>query len=315
MEKLIAGVDVGGTTIKIALFPTEGEPVCKFEIKTRVREEKDFLWKDIRDGLYEKLDALGIERSALAAVGMGIPGPITKAGYLSSLVNLGGFGDCYPAKDLERLMGIPCIAGNDANVAAMGEFAYGAAKAYDSVLFFTLGTGVGGGVIVNGELVSGEHGLGGELGHLVVNPDETDSCNCGNRGCLEQYCSATGIVRMAKKFLLETEIPSVLRDGRDISCRVVCEAAENHDPVGEKVVDLFGKYMGLICAHMVLTLDPEAIILGGGVSRSGKLLTDPIEKYMAEYSHIAMHKPPVLIATLGNDAGVYGAAALARKLI
>ena len=316
MGKLIAGVDVGGTTIKVALFPMTGEPVCKFEIKTTVRDEEEFLWKDISSGLYAKLDELGIPRSDLAAVGMGIPGPIREDGYLSVLVNLGLFGSCYPAKELSKLMGgIPCVAGNDANCAAMGEFAEGAAKEYKSAVFFTIGTGVGGAIVLDGNVIAGAHGTGGELGHLVVNPDEPDACNCGNHGCLEQYASATGLVRTANRLLQTTDIPSVFRDGRKVSCKVVCQAAEEGDPLCMEVIDTFGKYMGLICAHMVLTVDPEVIIIGGGVSRSGKLLTDAIEKHLWKHASIVTEKTPVVIAKLGNDAGVYGAAELAKKLL
>lgn len=309
MERYVAGVDVGGTTIKMGLF-TETERVALWEVKSPSRSEVEHLYEVIRDALYAKMDELAIPREALKAVGMGLPGPVSADGHIPWLVNL-GLGASYPGKELETLMGIPCVAGNDANMAALGEAVYGAAKGAKSAVMVTLGTGVGGGIVVDGKIIAGFHGVGGELGHIVVNPDETAACNCGNRGCLEQYASATGIVRSARKLLREEKMPSVLTDDDSLTCKTVMEAAKAGDPVGLKALDIFGRYLGLMLSYVVLTIDPEKIIIGGGVSKAGDILVDAVNQYIDRYTHIAENRGEVILATLGNEAGTAGAAKIA----
>ena len=311
----IVGIDVGGTTIKLGIFPKDGEkPVAAWEIPTKKMDEIDLFWTSIRDAIFEKFEELGLERSELLSAGISLPGPIREDGFLPKCVNL-GMGACVPGKILGELLGVPVAAGNDANAAALGEVKYGAAKGYDNAVLFTLGTGLGGGIIENGRIIAGNRGVAGEVGHFVVNPDETEPCNCGNYGCLEQYSSATGMVRTAKRLLKEGKIPTKLQE-EGISAKLICDAAREGDPLGLEVIDTYGKYLGLALAHIFLTTDPDICVIGGGVSRAGEeLIVKPVEKYLNKYTHIANEKCRIVIATLGNDAGIYGSAAMAKALI
>ncbi|MBR0086900.1 MAG: ROK family glucokinase [Lachnospiraceae bacterium] len=315
MAAYLVGVDVGGTTTKIGIFPQGERAIAAWEIPTRKFEEIDYIWEDIASAIFAKAEELKIGKEELKAVGVGLPGPIRDDGFLPRCVNL-GMGACHPADLLSKALGgIPVAAGNDANVAALGEVYYGAAKGYQDAVVFTLGTGVGGGIILKGRIVAGNRGLGGEVGHMVVNPDEEAVCNCGNRGCLEQYASATGIVRIAHKFLKETDKASSLRGLEDFSCKTVCDEAKAGDELALDTLEVFGKYLGIAVAHTVLTVDPDIIILGGGVTRAGQILIDVTEKYMKEFTHLTNEHVPIVIATLGNDAGIYGSAALAASLL
>ena len=317
MQKYIVGVDIGGTTIKLAIFP-EGERATEtWEIKTTDREHITEIWKDIAEAIKAKFAELGYDMTQLAAVGMDLPGPICDNGYLPWCVNL-GMGACYPAQELSDVLGgVPVAACNDANAAALGEVYYGAAKGADNAALFTLGTGVGGVIIVSGKIVAGNRGIGGEVGHFVVNPDETEKCNCGNRGCLEQYTSATGMVRMAKKMLAKGELKSKLYDfdADAITAKDVCDVAKEGDELGLEVINVYSKYLAIAASHIALTIDPDVIIIGGGVSKAGKILIDKVEEYFVEYTHIAEKKAKFVLAELGNDAGTYGSAALASQLI
>lgn len=311
--RLIAGVDIGGTTIKIGLFEQGGELLCKWEVKTPGREEAEKLYPVIAEAILEKVGELGFEKEDLKAVGMGLPGPIREDGYLPWQVNLGQPAS-YPGKELEAILHVPCVAGNDANVAALGEAKYGAAKGYKNVVMVTLGTGVGGGIIVNGKIVAGNHGVGGEIGHFVVNPFETEKCNCGNKGCLEQYSSATGIVRNAKK-ILATGRASVLQGVEFTGAKTVNDAAIAGDSVALEALDVFGRYLGMAISHLILTTDPDRVVLGGGVSRSGEIVLNPVLRYVDDFTHIAEKKADIVLASLGNDGGIFGARALAEDAL
>ncbi len=314
MTQYVAGVDVGGTTIKMGLFPVGNKPIALWEVASPRGKGNAALYETIRDALYEKLAELKLEKASLKAVGIGLPGPIREDGYVSKLVNL-GMGPSYPAKELESRMGIPCAATNDANAAALGEVYCGSAKGTKNAVLLTLGTGVGGGVIVNGKVLCGTHGVGGEIGHFVVNPDETETCNCGNKGCLEQYASATGIVRSAKRLLAHNTEESSLRKYENLTAKDVLDEAKKGDPIALDALDVFGRYLGMAIGHLVLTTDPEKIILGGGVSKAGQILIDTVWKYVYAFTHIAEEHGEIVLAELGNEAGVYGAASLAAELI
>ena len=314
--KYLAGVDVGGTTVKLGIFPEEGNALYKWEIPTKKNEEADQLWTSIAESVREKFAEEGLQTEDLISVGIAIPGPVRSDGYLPYLVNI-GVKACYPGEELSKLLGVPVAAGNDANAAALGEMYYGAARGYQNVALVTLGTGVGGGIIVNGQLIAGNRGVGGEIGHFVVNPDETEQCNCGNYGCMEQYASATGMVRIAKKYLAEENSVSSLRalPEEKVSARTICDAAREGDPLALHVMDTYGKYLGLGLSHIFLTYDPDIIVVGGGVSKAGDVVIKPLEKYLDEFTHIATEKCRIVLAELGNDAGIYGAAALAKTAL
>lgn len=312
--RLIAGVDVGGTTLKLALFEPGGKLLTKWEVKTPAKEEAETLIPLIADSVLKKMAEEGYEREMLAAVGMGMPGPVREDGYLPWLVNL-GVGGMYPAQALSAILGVPSVAANDGNLAAFGEAKYGAAKGRRSVVMLTLGTGVGGGVIVDGKIVTGIHGVAGEIGHFVVNPHEKTRCNCGNCGCLEQYASATGLVRNAQKLLSTSAEASILRAKDAFTAKDVCEAAKQGDPIALQALDVLGRYLGIAIAHLMLTTDPEAVVLGGGVSKAGEILLRAIGPYVDAYTHIAERHGEIVTASLQNDGGIFGAAALAEELI
>ena len=300
------GIDVGGTTVKCGLFRTDGTLVEKWEIPTRKENNGDQILPDV-PAVNAKIEEKGISKDDVEGVGIGVPGPVNSKGEVDRAVNLyWGYKDV--AGEMEELTGLPAKAGNDANVAALGEAWKGAAAGSSDVIMVTLGTGVGGGIIVDGKIVTGHHGAGGEIGHANVDHHETESCNCGNKGCLEQFASATGIVRMAKKELAVSAEKSVLRDVENISAKAVLDAFKENDPVAVATMKKVGEQLGGALAIISCVTDPETIVIGGGVSKAGQPLIDCIQKYYREYTFSSCKDTPIVIATLGNDAGIYGAA-------
>lgn len=310
MRKYAVGVDIGGTSVKNGLFDAEGNLIEKWEIPTRKENGGGLIMKDVAEAIEKRLLDKGIKKQELLGVGVGVPGPVQTDGYVSLCPNL-GWRDYNPDKVLSELLGgIPVKAGNDANVAALGEAFKGAAAGEDNVVMLTLGTGVGGGIIVDGKIVAGVHGAGGELGHIVVNPEEPLACNCGNHGCLEQYASATGVVRVARRLLNSSDEKSSLRGISELTAKQVFDEAKAGDVVAAKAVDTLCMYLGLASAHCALTIDPDAFVIGGGVSKAGEILTNGISSYFERFTHIIPKKAAFKLATLGNDAGIYGAAKL-----
>lgn len=301
------GIDVGGTTVKCGLFQTDGTLVDKWQIPTRMEEEGVHILPDVAAAIQAKITEKNIDKSDVAGVGIGIPGPINSNGEAACAVNL-HWGFKPVAKELSELIGLPAKAGNDANVAALGEAWKGAAAGSQNVIMVTLGTGVGGGIIVDGKIVAGHHGAGGEIGHANVCHEETESCNCGNKGCLEQYSSATGIVRLAKEALAASEDASTLRALENIEAKDVLDAFKAGDALACRVMDEVGEKLGGALGIFAAVVDPEAIVIGGGVSKAGQPLIDCITKHYKEYAFSLCKEVPIVIASLGNDAGIYGAA-------
>lgn len=313
MKKYCFGIDVGGTTVKMGLFTTEGELLDKWEIPTRKEDGGAYILNDVAASVEAKLAEKNIEKEDVAGAGIGVPGPTLDTGYVSICVNL-GWKDKNPANELSELLSIPVKAGNDANVAALGEMWKGGGEGYLDVVLLTLGTGVGGGIIINGEIAPSHRGVGGELGHITVNPDEEATCNCGNHGCLEQYASATGIVRIAKKLLAASKEESSLRTLETVTAKDVFDAAKAGDHLAVEAVEVLGKYLGLVVANVALTVDPDVFVIGGGVSKAGQVLIDVITKYYHKFAKIiGDNKAKVVLAKLGNDAGIYGAARMVLK--
>ena len=288
MKKYCFGIDVGGTTVKMGLFTTEGELLDKWEIPTRKEDGGAYILNDVAASVEAKLAEKNIAKDDVAGAGIGVPGPTLDTGYVSICVNL-GWKDKNPANELSELLSIPVKAGND--------------------VLLTLGTGVGGGIIINGEIAPSHRGVGGELGHITVNPDEEATCNCGNHGCLEQYASATGVVRIAKKLLAASNEESSLRALETVTAKDVFDAAKAGDHLAVEAVEVLGKYLGLVVANVALTVDPDVFVIGGGVSKAGQVLIDVITKYYHKFAKIiGDNKAKVVLAKLGNDAGIYGAA-------
>lgn len=210
----------------------------------------------------------------------------------------------------ELLGGLKVEAGNDANMAALGEMWLGAGRGQKNMIMVTLGTGVGGGVIVNGKVLVGANGASGEIGHLCVNYGETDSCGCGNKGCLEQYASATGIARLARIRLQKNEDETVLREQETLDAKAVFDAVKAGDKVAIEIAEEFGKYLGYAAANIANVTNPKTIVIGGGVSKAGEILLSFIEKPFQERVFFANKNIEFVLATLGNDAGICGAAKL-----
>ncbi|MCI9592648.1 MAG: ROK family glucokinase [Lachnospiraceae bacterium] len=310
MEKKCIGIDVGGTTVKIGVFGIDGKLLEKWEVPTRKEEDGKYILSDVAASVQEKLKALGIGMGEVVGAGIGVPGPVMPDGYVEVCVNL-GWKDKNPQKELSQLLGIPILSGNDANVAALGEMWQGGGKGYKDIVMVTLGTGVGGGVILNEKIVAGRHGLGGEIGHIHVRDEEKEYCNCGGQGCLEQVASATGIAREARRMMAAgTEESAMRKFGDALTAKDVLDCAKTGDALANAVMETVSRYLGLVLAQVALTVDPEAFVIGGGVSKAGPFLLEGIQKYYDKYTVISENKGIITLAKLGNDAGIYGAARL-----
>lgn len=310
MSKICFGVDIGGTTVKIGMFDAEGVLVYQCEIPTRKEESGKLIIPDICAKLTEILTTHDYSKSDIIGVGLGIPGAVTDDGTVLKCVNLGwdifNVGDKF--KEIFGDVNVKC--GNDANVAALGEMFKGSGEGAKDVVMITLGTGVGGGVIIGGKIITGVNGAAGEIGHMPMNDDEEDTCGCGKKGCLEQYGSATGVVKVTKKILAGTDKDSVLRTIENFSAKDVFDNAKSGDEVANMAVDELGRYLGKAAAHISCVVNPSVFVIGGGVSKAGQFLIDRIEKYYKEYAFFASRDTKFSLASLGNDAGIYGAAAL-----
>ena len=307
--KYCFGVDIGGTTVKMGLFNVDGEVFDKWEIKTHTENNGKDILPDIAAAVEAKLAEKGIEKEAVAGVGIGIPGPIDEDGVVPHTANL-GWGYKEVSKELSELTGLPCKGGNDANVAALGEMWKGGAAGYKNVVMVTLGTGVGGGIIIGGKILTGSNGAGGEIGHIHVDDNIPGHCGCGNQGCLEQVASATGIVNLAYQALSSSDKPSVLREG-EVTAKTVFDAVKADDALAKEIAERFGKYLGTALANITAVTDPQAIVIGGGVSKAGPILLAYVEKYYQQYCFKSCKNVKFALATLGNDAGIYGGAKLA----
>lgn len=307
--KVCFGIDIGGTTVKLGLFSGKGEMLERWEIPTRRGSTPDGLLLDVKAALEGCLARRGLSRAEVLGVGITAPGPVTQDGILHGTVNI-GWGDVALGREAEKILGLgrACI-GNDARVAALGEAVFGAGKGTESMLMVTLGTGVGGGVVRGGEILTGYHGVAGEIGHMTVDPYETLACSCGKKGCLEQYASATGMVRVAEKLLAERDAPSLLREGK-VTAKALWDCAKAGDPVAGEVADFVCHRLGLALANAAYLVDPEMFVIGGGVSAAGQFLLGKVERaYRANVFPHSRDKKFAL-AELGNDAGIQGAAAL-----
>ena len=308
MGKYCFGIDVGGTTVKCGLFEENGLLIDKWEIPTRTENGGENVLPDIAATVMSKMTVKKIAKEDVIGVGVGIPGPVMR-GVVPVAVNL-HWGEKNVEYELGNLLDMKVRAGNDANVAALGEQWKGGGEGMDSVIMVTLGTGVGGGIIVDGKIVEGAHGAGGEIGHIHVEDNITDPCGCGNCGCLEQVASATGIVRLAKEELAKNPVlPSALRD-TEITSKAVFDAYKDGDAMASTIVNRFAKYLGTGIATIAAVTDPEVIVIGGGVSKAGEALTDIVGKYYRTRAFSSCANTPIVLAKLGNDAGMYGAAKL-----
>ena len=307
MEKRCFGVDIGGTTVKMGLFTVDGKVTDKWEIPTRKEENGKYILEDIAKSVKERMQRDTLILEDIAGLGIGVPGPVKEDGTVLKCANL-GWGVFNVADTVRELTGIENVkVGNDANVAALGEMWQGGGKGYNNLVMVTLGTGVGGGVILGGKILTGSNGAGGEIGHIRVNYEEKDVCGCGKTGCLEQYASATGVVRLAKKALEKKEKKTTLV-ADDLSAKAVFDAAKAGDELAMDIVEKFGFYLGMALAHISQVIDPEVFVIGGGVARAGQIIIDEVSKNYEENVMFALKNKAFKMAELGNDAGIYGRA-------
>ena len=299
------GVDLGGTTVKIGFFSSDGTLQDKWEIPTRKDNSGEEILPDIAASLKDYVQNKGIDMSDIEGVGIDVPGAVLEGGIVNKCANL-GWGVKPVREELKALLGgMEVRVANDANAAALGELHH--AGGYKNAVMVTLGTGVGGGVILDGKIVTGSHGAGGEIGHMPVNPDETECCGCGKKGCLEQYASATGIARLAVRKLKDETVQTVLRNADPVSTKVVFDAAKAGDAAALEIVEKVCDILGRALASIACVVDPEIFIIGGGVSKAGPILTDTLQKYYKQYAFHASRETAFALASLGNDAGMYGA--------
>ena len=300
------GVDLGGTSVKIALFDTEGTRLDFWEIPTDCSDHGSRILRDIAESILGYLADHSIDRSRILGAGIGVPGAVLPTGEVNQCENL-GWGRFDVTTAFSQLLGFPVKAANDANAAALGEAWKGSGADADSMVMVTLGTGVGGGIILNGQILNGAHGGSGEIGHMVLNRNETIPCACGKYGCVEQYCSATGIVRIAREALAASDDVSALRGKAHLDCRDIFDCARAGDRMAQKILDQVYRYLGEFMANVCMVIDPEVVVLGGGVSKAGPMLLDGIRPYYLKNVFHASRPVEFRLAALGNAAGTYGA--------
>ena len=308
MKRYAFGVDIGGTTVKMGFFTTGGELLEMWEIPTRTENDGESILPDIAEEVKKKLDEKKITADEVEGLGIGVPGPVGPDGTVLKCVNL-GWGVFNVEEKMNALTGLKVKAGNDANVAALGEMWQGGGKGHQDIVMVTLGTGVGGGIIIGGRILAGVNGAAGEIGHIPMKEGETECCGCGNQGCLEQFASATGIARLGRKILEESDAPSIMR-GQEMSAKLVFDSVKEGDALAVQVAERFGRYLGKAVAGMTAVLDPEIIVIGGGVSKAGPVLLEYVQKYYKPCAFKSAKDTPFALAELGNVAGIYGCAKL-----
>jgi len=305
MKKYGFGVDIGGTTCKIGLFDTAGILLDKWEIPTNTANNGASILDDIAKAVFDKMKKENISKDDVQGIGLGVPGPITTEGVVKKCANL-GWGVFNVQEEMEKKTGLTVRVGNDANVASLGEMWQGGGKGFKNVVMVTLGTGVGAGVIIDGKMISGTNGAGGEVGHMQVNPAETLVCGCGKKGCLEQYASATGVVRLTTRAMETAKRESALNALNEITCKDVFDAAKDGDAFAAEIVEEFGKILGSALAKVACVVDPEVFVIGGGVSKAGQIVLDVVQKNFVKEAFHACEGTKFALASLGNDAGMYG---------
>lgn len=312
MKPYVFGIDVGGTSVKFGLFEN-GTLKEKWEMPTNAIEGGRYMVSSISDSLKTKMDKYGLDANVIKGAGMGVPGAVQTDGYLEPCVNLNGWGGAGLEAEFKNACGFPVFLINDANAAGLGELREGGGKGFRDMYFVTLGTGVGGCLILNKRLITGAHGCAGEIGHIHVKDNEESCCGCGRKGCLEQYASATGIVRMAKKQLNISSCESGLRKITDITCRDIFDLAKAGDSLCLSVAEEMTGILGKALAGIACTCNPEVIVIGGGVSKAGDLLLEGLRKTFKDYAFASSVNTKIVLAKLGNDAGIYGGLELVEE--
>lgn len=312
MMKYCFGVDIGGTSIKMGFFNQDGELLEKWSIPTNLEQNGKYILKEISVSLDGIINDKMIDKSSIIGIGIGVPGPIRGDGVVQKCVNL-GWNVIDVKKEFTELTSFNVRVGNDANVAALGEMYQGSAKGYNNLIMVTMGTGIGAGIIVNGKILNGAHGAGGEIGHIKMSDSEIKICGCGNHGCLEQYASATGIVNTTKKAIESEKISEILisiTNGGQLTAEKIFTAATAGDLLSLRMVNTVGEMLGKALAQLSCIVDPEVFVIGGGMANAGDILMNSIKKYYLENVFHAAKETKIIFASLGNDAGIFGGAKL-----
>lgn len=299
------GVDLGGTSVKIGLFTAKGKLLEKWSITTNIENDGEKILPDIARSISYKLAEKGIDKKFVGGIGIGVPGAVND-GVVNKCINL-GWGVVNVVKELEMLSGIKVYAENDANTAALGEYMAGSGRTYKSIVMVTLGTGIGSGIVIDGNILHGFSGAGGEMGHIIVNTCEEEKCNCGHNGCLEQYASATGIKRLAQKRIKEFSVDISDEEAQNLGAKEIFDMAKDGDEFALSVVGEACGYLGHALASVCAVVNPEAVILGGGVSNAGSFLLEKVEPRFGKELYHACAGTKICLATLGELAGIYGA--------
>ena len=304
------GVDLGGTAVKMGLFDADGHLICKLQNPVRKADGPEGILNEIAAEIAGLMDAQHVED--VCCLGIGVPGNVADGRFAVRCVNL-GWQNVAVSDFLEKILHIPVTILNDASAAALGEYGHGASRVYDRSVFITIGTGIGGGLVDRGRLVEGAHGCGGEFGHMTLFPGEAFPmpCSCGKLGCLEQYTAAPAIVRQTKDALTASDAPSPLRFVAELQAKDVFDAAKAGDALALAVVDRVCFYLGVALANVAAVFDPAAFVIGGGISKAGRILTDTIRPYYQQHAYPGTENAEFVLATLGNEAGMYGAARFA----
>ena len=311
MKEYAFGIDLGGTTAKVGLFTTSGALLEKWEVPTDTSNAGEHILENLADAIHAKMAEKEIPSEQVEGVGIGVPGPVLDSRIVPIIcANLGGWGERNVSAQLSGLLdGMKVLVGNDANVAALGEIWMGTAKGCRSAVMVTLGTGVGGGVIVNGDVVSGVVGAGGEIGHMCLNPDEERTCGCGGHGHLEQYSSATGVVSNYLAECKKAGVEPIELTGPSDS-KDVFQACREGDKLALAAADTMADYLGRALALIANVVDPEMFLIGGGASASADVYLGALREHFRHYALSASRETPIEVASLGNDAGIYGAVRL-----
>ncbi|MGX7202727.1 glucokinase [Enterococcus plantarum] len=318
MDKKLIGIDLGGTTIKFAILTTDGDVQQKWSIETNILDEGRHIVPDIIESINHRISLYEMKQKDFIGIGMGTPGSVDiKKGTVIGAYNLNWTKKQNVKAQIEEATGIPFVLDNDANVAALGERWKGAGENNPDVVFITLGTGVGGGIIAEGNLLHGVNGCAGEIGHVTVDPGGFE-CTCGKRGCLETVSSATGVVRVARhmseEYAGDSQLKQAIDDGQDVSSKDVFDYAQADDPFALMVVDRVCYFLGLAIGNVGNTLNPSSVVIGGGVSAAGEFLRSRVQTYFEEFTFPEVRtSTQVKLAVLGNEAGVIGAASLALQ--
>ena len=308
------GIDIGGTNTVVGIVDTRGNVISSISMPTQ--KHADF--NDYTNEIYLQTKNMLLDSSIsiedVQGIGVGAPNANYYTGTIDNAANLRWKGILPLCDNLKGLFGIPVSCTNDANAAAIAEMTYGAARGMKNFIMITLGTGVGSGIVANGQVLYGNDGFAGELGHMIIRRQNGRQCGCGRCGCLECYCSATGVTRTAKEMMELTEIPSVLRtiSSEELTSKNVYDAARNNDKLALQVFEYTGKVLGEALADFATFLAPEAIILFGGLAKAGNMILEPTKKSMEKnILFVWKNKIDVILSELKEtDAAVLGASAL-----